>query len=140
MSRSRSEGEERPPVQPINEIVPLTPLQRLLASLYKVQSRTQSLRTSENGVVGTYVRDATFTEISTVLNGGEHKAIDVTPLREKRLSHGDYVRASRMGFPAPDSYTPLPFETDFDAEKARREEATKIARANRRKGSGRNRS
>ncbi len=44
-----------------------------------------------------------------------------------------------MGLPAPDSYTPLPFETDFDAEKARREEATKIARANRGKGSGRNR-
>lgn len=113
MSRPTSEGEDRPPIQSITDgIVPLTPLQRLLASRYRVQPRTQSLRTVEGGIVGTSARDATFAEISNVLNGGEHRAIGVTP---------------------------LPFEADFHVEEARREEATRIARANRGKGSGRNR-
>ncbi len=110
---------------------PLTPLQRLLAYQYDIGHREASVGLGQGGFHGTSVRAATASEVSTVLNGGNHQPIDSSLPKAFRLSHGDYARAAKQRYAVPDQ-PPVPFEADFAAQKADRERR-KLAERDRKK-------
>lgn len=140
MSRSISEGENRPPIQPKGGIVPREPMSLVgrLAHLYDATPRSAVVLGNRNGEViggtGGNARPATLAEVAQVLNGGIHAPLDAKSLlpSEKKLSHRDRVKASLQGLTA---FQPqLSFEADFKRDKAEREARKKAAKALKNKG------
>ena len=120
-------------VSDLSPIKPMTSLQRLLAHQYDLRPREKVFLGDENGGIRRVsIRPATQEEISIGMNGGEHKPIDVSLPKKIRLSHGDYVRASREGRPSPDTF--IPFGADYEA--ARNERAARKASAKALKNKG----
>lgn len=142
MSRSRFEGEERSPIQPNGDIAPRPPLTLIEKLAHQQDSQTRQAVVLSNrfgeviGGTGGNARPATLAEVAQVLNGGVHAPFDARSLEQpkRRLSHGDFVRASRQGQSAPVSDTQLPFSTDHKRIKAEREARKKAAKALKNKG------
>ncbi len=142
MSRSRFEGEIRPPVQSSGDIAPRPPMSLVqrLAHQYDSTPRTPAVLSDRSGSViggtGGNVRPATLAEVAHVLNGGTHAPLDAKSLEQPRgrQSHGDFVRASRQGQSASVPDAQLPFATDHKKIKAEREARKAAAKALKNKG------
>jgi len=139
MSRSRFEGEIRPPVQSNGDTAPrpqMSLVQRL-AHQYDSTPRRPAVLGDRDGIViggtGGNVRPATLAEVAHVLNGGVHAPIDANPLSVpgKKLSRRERIQVS-MGLATPEPQTP--FEGDYKRSKAEREARKAAARELKNKG------
>lgn len=140
MSRSRFEGEIRPPIQSNGDFSPRPPMSLVqrLAHQYDGTPRTPAVLSDRNGGViggtGGNVRPATLAEVAHVLNGGTHAPLDAKSLSvpRKNLSRRERAQANMQDLIT--SGPQIPFEADYKQAKAEREARKAAAKVLKSKG------